>query len=332
MVNFDTSNERIEDTLSGDEDSNTSSISDTTTVTTDGELTIEEYRSISNQIRDLESQVKLWRRKREELNSQVIEKTKLRNQKNEEVKALISQANEDKHLRDDLNQKISELKNQKQIIDIQIKDYEKLYEDADSKLEPVEIPKNMNSQLRKFQKELKDLEWKLQTQTFSLEDERKIVDRIADLDQKVEGLGEFKSLSQDKIKSYHALRKLRNQMYKTIREMNGLVKESRMHHKKMVESYSKANTVRKEADSIHADIQKVKTQADLIHSEFVEKIKLKRSLTSKIKKFSQKLQAEQKSRETEALKEKTTNVLQKTKDGKKISFDDFKSLIDLGLI
>ena len=80
--------------------------------------------------------------------------------------------------------------------------------------------------------------------------------------------------------------------------MNGFVKESRIHHKKMVEAFSKANTVRKEADTIHADIQKIKTQADLIHSEFVEKIKLKRALSNKIKKFSQKLQAEQKSRET----------------------------------
>ena len=101
---------------------------------------------------------------------------------------------------------------------------------------------------------------------------------------------------------------------------------------KLKRSRPRQNTVRKEADSIHADIQKIKTQADLIHSEFVEKIKLKRSLTNKIKKYSQKLQAEQKSRETEARKEKTTNVLQKTKDGKKISFEDFKSLIDLGLI
>ncbi len=332
MVNFDTSKEQIEDTFTNDEIKDTSSIADTPVKNDDEQLSMVEYRSISNQIRDLESQVKLWRRKREELNSQVIEKTKLRNQKNEEVKSLITLANDDKSKRDELNKQISVLKDQKQIIDLQIKEHEKLYEEAESKLEPVEIPKNMNSQLKRYQKELKDLEWRLQTKTFSLEDERKIVDRIADLDVKIEGLGEFKNLSKEKIKSYHSLRKLRNQMYKTIREMNGLVKESRMHHKKMVESFSKANVVRKEADTIHADIQKIKTQADLIHSEFVEKIKLKRALASKIKKFSQKLQAEQKSRETEALKEKTTNVLQKTKDGKKISFDDFKSLIDLGLI
>ena len=332
MVNFEYSKEDVESTLPKDESKDIpKSLSDST----DGdskELTLEEFRNISSQVRELENQVRIWRRKREDLNSQVIEKTKLRNQKNEEVKSLISQANEDKALRDEFNEKIADLKNQKQIIEIQLKEYEKIYEEAESKLEPVELPKNMNSQLKKNQKEIKNLEWKLQTQTFSLEEERILVDRIADLDQKIEGLGEFKSLSQDKIKSYHALRKLRNQMYKTIREMNGFVKESRIHHKKMVEAFSKANTVRKEADTIHADIQKIKTQADLIHSEFVEKIKLKRALSNKIKKFSQKLQAEQKSRETKAIKEKSTNVLQKTKDGKKISFEDFKSLIDLGLI
>ena len=332
MVNFEYSKEDVESNLPKDESKDIPKSLSDSTVDDSKELTLEEYRNISSHVRGLENQVRIWRRKREDLNSQVIEKTKLRNQKNEEVKALISQANEDKALRDEFNEKIADLKNQKQIIEIQLKEYEKIYEEAESKLEPVELPKNMNSQLKKNQKEIKNLEWKLQTQTFSLEEERILVDRIADLDQKIEGLSEFKNLSKEKIKSFHNVRKLKNQMYKTIREMNGFVKESRIHHKKMVEAFSKANTVRKEADTIHADIQKIKTQADLIHSEFVEKIKLKRALSNKIKKFSQKLQAEQKSRETKAIKEKSTNVLQKTKDGKKISFEDFKSLIDLGLI
>ncbi len=332
MVNFDTSKEQIEGTLNNDNGKQVTTMVNTPALNTNTEISYAEYKGISIQIHDLENQVRVWRKKREELNSQVIDKTKLRNQKNEEVKNIITLANEDKKLRDDLNERISELKNQKHIIDIQLKENEKSYEAAESKLEPVEMPKNMNSQLKKYQREIKDLEWKLQTQTFLLVDERVIVDRISNLDEKINGLSEFKNLSKEKIKSYHTVRKLKNQMYKTIREMNGLVKESRLHHKKMVESFSKANTVRKEADSIHAEIQKIKTQADLIHSEFIEKIKLKRTLSNKIKKYSQKIQAEQKSKETEARKEKTSNVLQKTKDGKKISFDDFKSLIDLGLI
>ena len=301
-------------------------------------LTKTEFLDISKQIDNIEDEVIEWRAKREELNSLVMEKSKVRNQKNAEVKEHIVKANEEKKKRDEINTKLNELKPQKLAVDQEIQKYRKILDETDKKLENVPEPPNISNSkksfylLKKYEKEIKNLEWKLQTQTFSLEEERILVDRIADLDQKVEGLSEFKNLSKEKIKSFHNVRKLKNQMHKTIREMNGYVKESRMHHKKMVEAFSKANTVRKEADMIHADIQKIKTQADLIHSEFVEKIKLKRTLSNKIKKYSQKLQAEQKSRETEAIKEKTTNVLQKTKDGKKISFEDFKSLIDLGLI
>jgi uncharacterized coiled-coil DUF342 family protein len=121
-------------------------------------------------------------------------------------------------------------------------------------------------------------------------------------------------------------------MHKLVKEINLLVKESRIHHNSMIENYSKANSLRKEADLVHSEIQKIKTQADLIHGEYIEKVKTRRTLANRIKKYSQKLHAEQKSKEAEVIKEKTTNVLQKTKDGKKISFDDFKSLIDLGLI
>ena len=332
MVNFETPKEQVDAVLK-----NQANITDVTIERSPKgeaakEITEEEFRSITDQIRELERQIRIWRKKREELNSQVIEKTKIRNQKNEEVKELIKQANESKELRDEFNSKISELKAQKQVIDAQLKETEKVHEETESKLEPVEIPKNMNSQLKRYQRELKDLEWKLQTQSLNIEDERRLVDRIADLDEKIEGLSEFKNLSHDRVKAYQNLRRLRNHMYKTIREMNGYVKESRTYHKAMVELFSRANIIRKEADSIHADIQKVKTQADLIHSEFVEKLKLKRSLSNKIKRYAQRIQEDQKTRETKALKEKSTNVLQKTKDGKKISFDDFKSLIDLGLI
>ena len=237
MVNFDTPNEQIEDTLCIAIDKVINSIDSAPAPHHDDALTYEEYRIINSQIRELENQVRVWRKKREELNAQVIEKTKLRNQKNEEVKSLINLANEDKLLRDEFNTKISDLKSQKQIIDLQLKENEKELEAAESKLDPIDIPKNMNNQLKKLQKELKDLEWKLQTQTFSLDEERVIVDKISDLDEKIQGLSEFKNLSKEKIKSFHTVRKLKNQMYKTIREMNGLVKESRLHHKKMVESY-----------------------------------------------------------------------------------------------
>ena len=330
MVNFDTPKEQIETTLAKEDDKINDVENTNLSVESSKDITPEEFRSISIQIRELERQVRIWRKKREELNSQVIEKTKVRNQKNEEVKSFIADANDHKTRRDEFNKQISLLKEQKLVVDAELKESEKHYEELPQTTE--EIPKNMNSQLKKFQKEMKNLEWKLQTQTFSLEEERVLVDKIADLDKKIEDLAEFKNLSKEKTKSYYSMRKLKNQMFKMIREMNTLVKESRAHHKQMIESFSKANSARKEADAVHADILKVKTQADLIHSEFVEKIKLKRSLTNRIKKYSQKIQADQKEKETQAIKEKSTNVLQKTKDGKKISFEDFKSLIDLGLI
>jgi len=296
------------------------------------EMTEKEFKLLTLKINAIEKEVRIWRKKREELNSQVIEKSKIRNQLNIETKTLIKNANEEKKLRNEKNTKIAELKLQKQIIDFEIKENEKHFESAESKLETVVIPKNMNSQIRNLQKEIKDLEWRLQTQTFNIEDERRLVDKISLIDQKMEGLSEFKNLSKEKVAALNKLRKFRRDLRKIIKEMNLLVKDSRNHHKNMLESFEKANNSRKQADTIHSEIQKIKAQADLIHSEYVEKIKTKRILTERIRVYAQKEKEEQQEKVKEIKKEKTTIALQKSKDGKKISFDEFKSLIDRGMI
>ena len=96
MVNFDTSKEEIEGTLENTEGKQVTTMMNEPIPNNNVEISYEDYKSISLQIRELENQVRVWRKKREELNSQVIDKTKLRNQKNEDVKNLFSLAIEDK--------------------------------------------------------------------------------------------------------------------------------------------------------------------------------------------------------------------------------------------
>ena len=51
----------------------------------------------------------------------------------------------------------------------------------------------MNYMLKKYSKELKHLEWRLQTETFTINEERMIVERIADLDGKYAKLAKRKN-------------------------------------------------------------------------------------------------------------------------------------------
>ncbi|MHA2364489.1 MAG: DUF7121 family protein [Candidatus Hodarchaeales archaeon] len=301
----------------------------------DGEFNL---GKLKRQIYEIESEVRIWRSKREHLNAQVIDMAKIRNQKNLEVRELINKANEEKKLRNNANKEISDLKMKKSTLTKEIETYQKELEKKDVELEKKntskeKIPSKQFINIKRLQKDIKELEWKLQTiSNLPLDQEREIVDRIATLDEQMESLIEFREIGKEKRQILNGLRNGRKDLRKTISQMNKRVRESRQHHKTMIECFNKANIIRKEADSQHNSIQKIKKEADTIHNEYVEKIKTKKKLSSKISRHMKKQKAVQKAKEREVIKERTDVALQRTKDGKKISFDEFKALIDRGLI
>lgn len=298
-----------------------------------------DFKKISSKIDEIENEVLTWRTKREELNQRVIDKAKSRNAKNKEVKNFIKIANDEKKMRDEINKKITEIKPQKKMLDEKIQLNRKILDEAEKKLENKSEPKsdvnnrrNSGHLLNKYQKEIKNLEWKLQTQTLDIREERMVVERIADLDGKFEELSSFTNLNTEKRKAYTNLRKNRKEIRQLIKVINAFVKESRIHHRLMIESYNKANSIRKKADTIHFEIQKVKKEADAVHNLYVNKIKEKRALSDKISIYKKSTRKEKEFVKEITKKKQASEALERSKDGKKISFEDFKSLIDRGLI
>ena len=280
----------------------------------------------------IESDVRVWRSRRETLNSQVIDKAKSRNELNAKVRELINTANEEKNSRDAANKEIATLKEEKQQLQQEIEQLQKNLEKADAEIGKASPPTTKFS-MKDIERQIKDLEWKLQTTSnLTREEEKELVDRISTLEEQQVNLQEYKELSKEKREILEHLRTNRQKLRKSITQMNKRVRESRAHHTKMIEAFNEATVIRKQADSIHAEIQKIKQDADAVHQEYVAKIKEKRKLSEKVRKVQRKEREVQEREEKEKMQQKTDIAVQKTKEGKKISFEDFKALINRGLI
>ncbi|MHA2339588.1 MAG: coiled-coil protein [Candidatus Hodarchaeales archaeon] len=291
-----------------------------------------DLNDLRSQIGEIESEVRNWRSKREDLNGQVIDKAKTRNELNTKVRELIKNANEEKEKRDKANKEINSLKEEKNKLQSEIEESVKILEKSDG--EKDKVPQRVsNRSIKDLEQEIKNLEWKLQTTgNITLQEERDVVERIGILEEKLINLQEFKELSNEIQDARFKVRKNRQALRKTIQSMNKLARESRAHHTTMIEGYHEANKIRKEADTIHAEIQKIKKSADTVHAEYVNKIKEKRKLSDKVKKIRRIERDEQAAITKEQIKVSTDEAVQKTKDGKKITFEDFKNLINRGLI
>ena len=108
--------------------------------------------------------------------------------------------------------------------------------------------------------------------------------------------------------------------------------ESRLHHKTMIQAFKNADVFRKQADDLHAQFLEAKKQANLIHNEYLTHIREINKTRQSINKNKQKFRKKQDEERREKMKVKTEDAKKKFDQGRKLSFEEFRTLIDKGLI
>ncbi|MHA1166464.1 MAG: coiled-coil protein [Candidatus Hodarchaeales archaeon] len=298
----------------------------------DSESLKQDHKLLSKRIEELENEVREWRRKRETLNNQVIELAKKRNSLNIEVKEAIKIARENRDIRDKKNEIISAYKAERNSLQEQISQFsEKLdkIEKKISELPPETLKRSYDRNSHRLKKQVQQLEWKIQTTSnLPLDEERALVARISELEDQLSQQEDVEDVFRDRKYCSNKLRSLKNQLRAVTAKMGREIAESRVAHKKMIEMYKDANKYRKDADVFHNEIQEIKSDADKVHQQYVERIKQKRKLDAKMRAIRATKTAQIEQLAAERVEKAKTAI----KDGKKISFDEFKTMIDQGLI
>ena len=289
-------------------------------------------------ISNIEANARDIKQQREELNRKVTTIANKRNQLNEQVKELIVSAKEEREKRDQCNKLISEIKEKKNILIKELEGFneqiERLEEQLNQNQDKTAQPKRRsNVSTKRIQKEIQDLEWKLQTTSnLAINDERDIVDQINRLEQKFREARESDVLSRDLKSFFNRTRGLRGKLRGLDRDLRTEAHKSRLHHKTMIQAFKNADVFRKQADDLHAQFLEAKKQANLIHNEFLTHIREINKTRQSINKNKQKFRKKQDEERREKLKVKTEDAKKKFDQGRKLSFEEFRTLIDKGLI
>ncbi|MHA1207121.1 MAG: DUF7121 family protein [Candidatus Hodarchaeales archaeon] len=191
-------------------------------------------------ISNIEANARDIKQQREELNRKVTTIANKRNNLNEQVKELIVSAKEEREKRDQCNQLISDIKEKKNIFLKELEGFdgqiqrleEQLNQSQDKNTQQKRRP---NISTRRIQKEIQDLEWKLQTTSnLSITEEREIVDQINRLEQRFREARESDVISRDLKTIYNRIRDLRGKLRSLDRDLRTKAHESRLHHKSMI--------------------------------------------------------------------------------------------------
>jgi uncharacterized coiled-coil DUF342 family protein len=280
---------------------------------------------------DLEKQASELRAERDKLNAEARSKADRRDELNKKMAELIAKVKEHQKLRDEENEKVQEYKSKREAVRKNLgeakKEVERIKEEE--QLEPLPKPRIPEKVIRR---NLKQLEWKIQTEIIPPDEEKKLVQEIANLQEELEEAEEIRALRQERnarFSTYEGLKAEMNHYHKLVIRT---AKASQRHHHEMTKLFSEIDEIRKEADQCHKDFIETKKKADATHKKFIETIKEKEKFQKQLQSKRARARDEHLKEVKESMEARAEKALQKYKEGKKLSLEEFSMLVNRGLV
>jgi uncharacterized coiled-coil DUF342 family protein len=273
-----------------------------------------------------ESNVRLVEQ-RESLNQKARELLEQRNKLNEEFKRLIAEVKTLKARRDELNQKVKELKGSRNVArDAAAAEREKLEK---LRNRSVELSERMNGNPRRAVEEFNRLEWKMQTSTLTPKAEKEMIKRLKELEAQVLVAKRAEALRYEIVGTKATIGGKTLQAQSLHEQMTKVVEESEVIHKKLVEVAASASAAKAEADKAHAGFVEALKGADNAHKDYVMNLVKIRELRQQVAQ-SGPMAKLRKAQEVRERLEKSG--AEKLGQGKRLSLEEFKALMEKGAI
>jgi len=270
----------------------------------------------------------ILKEKRDELNQQTKRLGAERRTLEEEWKSNRERAFEYKTKRDELNEVIQTLKNDKKVLYNHLRDLKTELKDA--KQEEETRRKTEKSKkgptLKKVVGQIQHLEKKIITDTLDIKEENELIQQIQKLEQTKTELETQRNQSMSSLKVQKEILQLRKELDKFNEDIQKNSEESQNYHVLMMELFKENDMKKKELDRIQTEFIESKVTADAYHNRYkdMRSMQKKRKITRMTGgKLSRKQQHQ--------IQEMTLqDALEKKKEGKKLNIFEARALFESG--
>ncbi len=237
-----------------------------------------------------------------------------------------------------LRQEVYELKNERNRLNETVKNLKQQRDEARAKIRTIieeikthsqkitELKKKTPKEShRELQKELKDIEWKIQTTSLDLQEEKRLIENVKQLETQ---LNIYKKIEQQNKK----IAELRKEL-KTLetnadafhQDLTTTAQKSQEIHANMLAKINESKNIKDEADNLHSAYIQAKEQAKPLNEEMKRLTEHKKKLQDAIREEDEK----RKKTAEQALKERLgSQARDKLQRGEKLSWDEFQLLAD----
>ncbi len=262
--------------------------------------------------------------KRDKLNLEARGWAEKRNSLHEQVKALRTEAADLKEKRDALNDRVKELKNLREQTRTERKDKHTQALKLEEKLKRLakkKPPRNM----RDVESEIEKLEWKIQTTSLPVHEEKMLIDQVRVLETQLSIHTQIQNLNATLFELQTEKKALETKANLHHEKLSELAEQSQSFHEKMTNLLDKIDALRVKADTAHQKYVEIKQQAQTNRQEQMELLRQFKSLSQELRNAEEKKQAK---RQRELRKDLMEKASEKLKQGKKLSWEEFKILAE----
>jgi len=270
-------------------------------------------KSLRETLRSLDADVEKWASKRDSLNNQG-------KQLREDIRRFKAQ-------RDLLHEQIQALKAERDNLSVGLQEERRKYHALEEQF--LSLTDKTIQSADEVQQQIESLDWEIQTNPLTPDQEALLIKQIRELEQ--EGvIHRERSLVNTKLTAIRqAIAAFKRQLFEVNEQIRSFAAESQEHHTQMLAKTEVFRTVKAEADHAHQRFLDCLKEAKALRSTYTDYLQQLRDLTSQIRRLEEEKRKRIVDAEAEAQSKTAT---EKLKEKKKMSFEEFKSLLDKGLV
>lgn len=275
-------------------------------------------------IEQLSKELAATRQERDELNTQAREWAEKRNKVNDQIKELQIEVKRLKEQRDEINLQVQVLKAAREKAKTERNEKHQRVAQIREKIKALE-PKKPSTRLKDLEKAIQSIEWKIQTSSLSVKEEKTLVDQVRILEVQRVAHKQLQELTDKMIEMQTEAKALGTQAKLNHEKLAQLAEESQGFHEKLIGVLNNIKSLRQNADEAHQKYVGIRQKADKSHERYVGIQRQIRALKDELA----KKEKEHYGARGRALREEATKrAREKMKRGEKLTWDEFKLLTE----
>jgi phosphoserine phosphatase len=179
--------------------------------------------------------------------------------------------------------------------------------------------------MHNIESEIEKLEWKIQTTSLSVNEEKLLIDQVRVLETQLSFHKQMQELGNALFELQTEEKALETRANLHHEKLSELAEQSQSFHEKITEILSKVDVLRVEADAKHQKYVEFKQQAQTVHQEQTGLLRQIKSLREELRQMEEKKQAK---RQRELRKDLMEKASEKLKQGEKLTWEEFKILAE----